>query len=222
MAIATVLFPTLARFANRGEIDNLRATMANGMRQILFVLVPAAAAILVLSDPMIRLDLPARRLRRGADDAGRDRALLVRLLAAHERPLPAADPDLLQPAAALAGDRPGGDRPRRLHPRGRSPSTGRSASAASSPGPGSAPAPPSSLQALVLRREFGGLEFAPAASRRPFASRSPRRRLPRSAGGVWHVYSTRPSAAAWRPDRLARRAGLGARRPDLPRRVRSC
>src|SRR6201999_4348119 len=38
-----------------GEIGNLRATMANGMRQILFVLVPAAAAILALSDPMIRL-----------------------------------------------------------------------------------------------------------------------------------------------------------------------
>jgi putative peptidoglycan lipid II flippase len=55
VAIATVLFPTLARFANRGEIDNLRATMANGMRQILFVLIPAAAAILALSEPMIRL-----------------------------------------------------------------------------------------------------------------------------------------------------------------------
>jgi putative peptidoglycan lipid II flippase len=55
VAIATVLFPTLARFANAGEMDNLRATMANGMRQILFVLVPAAAAILALSEPMIRL-----------------------------------------------------------------------------------------------------------------------------------------------------------------------
>ena len=55
VAIATVLFPTLARFANAGAIDDLRATMANGMRQILFVLVPAAAAILALSDPMIRL-----------------------------------------------------------------------------------------------------------------------------------------------------------------------
>jgi putative peptidoglycan lipid II flippase len=55
VAIATVLFPTLARFASRGELANLRATMANGMRQILFVLVPAAAAILVLSEPMIRL-----------------------------------------------------------------------------------------------------------------------------------------------------------------------
>lgn len=55
VAIATVLFPTLARFAARGELDNLRATMANGMRQILFVLVPAATAVLVLSVPMIRL-----------------------------------------------------------------------------------------------------------------------------------------------------------------------
>ena len=55
VAIATVLFPTLARFASRGETDNLRATMANGMRQILFILVPAAAAILVLSEPMVRL-----------------------------------------------------------------------------------------------------------------------------------------------------------------------
>jgi putative peptidoglycan lipid II flippase len=55
VAIATVLFPTLARFAARGELENLRATMANGMRQILFVLLPAAAAVLVLSEPMIRL-----------------------------------------------------------------------------------------------------------------------------------------------------------------------
>jgi putative peptidoglycan lipid II flippase len=64
VAIATVLFPTLARFANAGEIGDLRATMANGMRQILFVLVPAAAAILVLSEPMIRLVY-----ERGAFDA---------------------------------------------------------------------------------------------------------------------------------------------------------
>ncbi|MBS1878256.1 MAG: murein biosynthesis integral membrane protein MurJ [Actinobacteria bacterium] len=55
VAIATVLFPTLARFANAGEIDNLRSTMANGMRQILFVLLPAAAVIFALSEPIIRL-----------------------------------------------------------------------------------------------------------------------------------------------------------------------
>ena len=55
VAIATVLFPTLARFAARGATADLRATMANGMRQIVFVLLPAAAAVLVLSEPMIRL-----------------------------------------------------------------------------------------------------------------------------------------------------------------------
>jgi putative peptidoglycan lipid II flippase len=50
-----VLFPTLARFASRGALGDLKATMANGMRQIIFILFPAAAAILVLSEPMIRL-----------------------------------------------------------------------------------------------------------------------------------------------------------------------
>jgi putative peptidoglycan lipid II flippase len=55
VAVATVLFPTLARFAARRAYGDLRATMANGMRQIVLLLVPAAAAILVLSVPMIRL-----------------------------------------------------------------------------------------------------------------------------------------------------------------------
>ncbi len=64
VAISTVLFPTLARFAARGELGELRATMAIGMRQIVLLLVPAAAAILVLSEPMIRLVY-----ERGAFDA---------------------------------------------------------------------------------------------------------------------------------------------------------
>jgi putative peptidoglycan lipid II flippase len=55
VAVATVAFPTLARFAARREWENLRATMANGMRQILLLLIPAAAAVLVLSVPMTRL-----------------------------------------------------------------------------------------------------------------------------------------------------------------------
>ncbi|MGI8461393.1 MAG: murein biosynthesis integral membrane protein MurJ [Solirubrobacterales bacterium] len=55
VAVATVLFPTLARFAARRDYDRLRTTMATGMRLIIFLLVPAAAAILVLSEPMIRL-----------------------------------------------------------------------------------------------------------------------------------------------------------------------
>ena len=55
VAIATVMFPTLARFAARADYERLRATMANGMRQVLLLLAPAAAAILVLSEPMTRL-----------------------------------------------------------------------------------------------------------------------------------------------------------------------
>jgi putative peptidoglycan lipid II flippase len=65
VAIATVLFPTLARFAARGALDDLRSTMANGMRQIVLLLTPAAAAILVLSEPMVRLVY-----ERGEFDAG--------------------------------------------------------------------------------------------------------------------------------------------------------
>jgi len=55
VAITTVVFPSLARFAAREEFDNLRATMANGMRQIMLLLLPASAAILVLSEPMVQL-----------------------------------------------------------------------------------------------------------------------------------------------------------------------
>ena len=55
VAVATVVFPTLARFAARRDYGDLRATMANGARQILLLLVPAAAAVLVLSVPITRL-----------------------------------------------------------------------------------------------------------------------------------------------------------------------
>jgi putative peptidoglycan lipid II flippase len=55
VALTTVIFPTLARFAARGALEDLRATMANGMRQIVLLLAPATAAILVLSEPMVRL-----------------------------------------------------------------------------------------------------------------------------------------------------------------------
>ncbi len=55
VAVATVLFPTLARFAARGDLDRLRSAMASGMRLILLLLIPATAAILVLSEPMIRV-----------------------------------------------------------------------------------------------------------------------------------------------------------------------
>src|SRR5688500_6309734 len=50
VAVATVMFPTLARFAARQDFDRLRSTMATGMRQILLFLMPATAAILVLAE----------------------------------------------------------------------------------------------------------------------------------------------------------------------------
>jgi putative peptidoglycan lipid II flippase len=55
VALTTVIFPTLSRFAARRAFDDLRATMANGMRQIVLLLLPATAAILVLAEPMVQL-----------------------------------------------------------------------------------------------------------------------------------------------------------------------
>jgi putative peptidoglycan lipid II flippase len=55
VAIATVLFPALSRFAARRDLDGLRALTANGMRQIFLLLIPAAAATLVLATPITRL-----------------------------------------------------------------------------------------------------------------------------------------------------------------------
>jgi putative peptidoglycan lipid II flippase len=55
VAVATVLFPTLSRLAARRDLPGLRATMASGMRQILLLLIPAAAFTLVLAEPITRL-----------------------------------------------------------------------------------------------------------------------------------------------------------------------
>src|SRR4051812_21640106 len=55
VALATVLFPALARFAARGDHDRLRAACANGMRQIFLLLIPAAAITVVLATPIVRL-----------------------------------------------------------------------------------------------------------------------------------------------------------------------
>ncbi len=55
VAIATVIFPTLARHAVRGERDELRHTMANGIRQICLLLIPAALLMIVLAVPSTRL-----------------------------------------------------------------------------------------------------------------------------------------------------------------------
>jgi putative peptidoglycan lipid II flippase len=55
VAVATVLFPQLSRLATRKDYAGMQATIGVGLRQIALLLIPAGAAMLVLSDPMVRL-----------------------------------------------------------------------------------------------------------------------------------------------------------------------
>ena len=55
ISIATILFPTLARFAARQARDDLRRTMANGVRLIFLLLIPSAVLMAVLAEPITRL-----------------------------------------------------------------------------------------------------------------------------------------------------------------------
>jgi len=55
VAIATILFPTLSRYAARADFDSLRRTMSNGVRQIAMLLIPSAVIMAVLAEPITRL-----------------------------------------------------------------------------------------------------------------------------------------------------------------------
>ena len=55
VAVATVLFPTLSRFAAVGNMSSFRATLDGGLRQIAFLLLPAGALGAVLAQPIVRL-----------------------------------------------------------------------------------------------------------------------------------------------------------------------
>src|SRR3954447_16271338 len=55
VAIATVLFPSLSRFASRGDMVRFRETVSRGLRQIAFLLVPTAIVSALLAEPIIRL-----------------------------------------------------------------------------------------------------------------------------------------------------------------------
>jgi putative peptidoglycan lipid II flippase len=65
VAVATVLFPALSRLATRGDLDGLRRTQANGIRQIALLLIPSAAFTIVLAEPITQLVY-----QRGEFDAG--------------------------------------------------------------------------------------------------------------------------------------------------------
>jgi putative peptidoglycan lipid II flippase len=55
VAVATVLFPALARFATRADLDGFRDIVSVGLRQIGFLLAPASAACAVLAEPIVRI-----------------------------------------------------------------------------------------------------------------------------------------------------------------------
>jgi putative peptidoglycan lipid II flippase len=55
VAIATVLFPQLARLAAREDRDGMRRWSGDGMRLIFLALIPCAAVMLALAEPITRL-----------------------------------------------------------------------------------------------------------------------------------------------------------------------
>jgi putative peptidoglycan lipid II flippase len=55
VAIATVLFPRLARLAARRDLDGFRDTVNLGLRQIGFLLIPAGVVTAVLAEPITRI-----------------------------------------------------------------------------------------------------------------------------------------------------------------------
>ena len=67
VAVATVLFPSLSRFATRGDLTVSGDTVGPGVRQINFLLIPTRWSRAVLAEPIVRL-----LYERGAFDARPD------------------------------------------------------------------------------------------------------------------------------------------------------
>ena len=82
LAIATVLFPTMARLAARGEMDDLRAVTARGVRLMTVFMLPSALVLAVLAEPVTRF-----LYERGEFSAG-DTALVADALAVWALTLP--------------------------------------------------------------------------------------------------------------------------------------
>ncbi len=55
VAVATVLFPALARYASQNDLDAFRSTVSSGLRQIAFLLIPASIVSAILAQPIVRL-----------------------------------------------------------------------------------------------------------------------------------------------------------------------
>lgn len=82
VAVSTVVFPLIAKYASRREFGRLGEAYRKGMRLILVLNVPAAAGIVLLSHPIVRL-----LFQRGAFHAS-DTRLTVPVLAVYALGLP--------------------------------------------------------------------------------------------------------------------------------------
>jgi len=82
VAVSTVVFPLIAKFAAQGDHANFAAAYRKGMRLILVINMPAAVGMMVLAEPIIRL-----LFQRGAFDAEATR-MMVPVLAVFALGLP--------------------------------------------------------------------------------------------------------------------------------------
>jgi putative peptidoglycan lipid II flippase len=55
VALATAILPTLSAQASRGALDELRGTLAFGLRMILFIMLPAMIGLILLRTPIVHL-----------------------------------------------------------------------------------------------------------------------------------------------------------------------
>ncbi len=82
VAVSTVVFPLISRYAAQGDWTNLTTAYQRGMRLILVINIPAAVGLTVLAEPVIRL-----LFQRGAFRA-EDTALMIPVLAVFACGLP--------------------------------------------------------------------------------------------------------------------------------------
>lgn len=82
VAVSTVVFPLISRYAAQGDWENLTHAYRRGMRLILMINIPAAVGLAVLAEPLIRL-----LFQRGAFRA-EDTALMIPVLAVFAFGLP--------------------------------------------------------------------------------------------------------------------------------------
>ncbi len=190
--------------------------MANGMRQILFVLIPAAAAVLVLSEPMIRL------VYQRGEFTPEQTTLVATALFWFAFSLPTNGLFLLLTRTFFSLQRPWV--PTAIAA-GNLAVTALAALALYHLGVGGivaataiATAASVVAQCVILRGLLDGLELGPPARRRASGSRSPRRPSPRSASASG-TCSTTPSGAASsaRSSRSARRWRSAASSTSAPR-----